>query len=941
MKIDAEKLLLDNNIIDVIGRRLALTKRGSEHYGVCPFHSDEKASLQVNEKKQIYKCYPCGAGGDAIDFLMRLGSSFTEACAEVNGGEIPEGSTPEQRQATLAKKPKVISWKHIHPAPAVQHAIQHYKFGLPTRTDLYHSPDGGVYGYSCRFDFPDGKKMVLPYIYATDGNRYEWRWQGFEQPRYPYNVHLLLANPKASVLIVEGEKTAEAAQKHLDVAKTVVLTWLGGADGINATKWSLLKDRNVIYWRDNDFGFKYGDKHPKAGQEMPWYEQPGTKAMLRIHDKIKDIAKLTKWVNIPSGLPNKWDAADKEWQPGELRQFVKDNLIDVPTFVATINEVEGVPTDGMFEASEKPKKTKLEGPKNPPLPPVVNKPSNPERDGSAFDNPDFRILGYDKDENSRLVYFFFSYDAKTVIKLSPSSMTKSNLMMLAPINWWEGMFPGKNGVSIDSAQQYLISISHKRGIFKETYIRGRGAWMDEKSIVIHTGDMLLSEGQLVPLENFKSRYMYEIGERLGFGTCTPLKNAESSEFINRMKWLTWEREINAYLLAGWCVIAPFCGVLPWRPHIWVTGSAGSGKSWIVENVLKRMLGDSAVVFQGKTTEPGIRGALQNDARPVVFDESDVDNSNDVSRIQAIISLARASSSKDGGDVAKGTQTGGSRSYKTRTCMAFSSIGIQLDNQADYTRFTPLGLRSHESIRTKSEFLKYEEEWNKLATDDYVKALQSRTIGLLPVILKNAKTFASAATHVLGNTRTGDQLGSMLAGAYSLSSTKEISLEDALAWVESKDWNEERGLELTKDEYQLFARIMGHVTKVEGQYGAVERSVGELILTASYKMDMLYVSADTAKDKLRRLGVLVVNDEIYISNTAEGIKNIVRGTSWEKNHHTVLARLKDAKKIAQRSYGPGGQSRGISLPLSMLLDGFTPDQTVFSINNTQNDDDMPF
>ncbi len=60
------------SIVDVIGRYIPLSKKGANHEGVCPFHSDTKPSLKVNDVKGLYKCFACGAGGDAITFVKEF-----------------------------------------------------------------------------------------------------------------------------------------------------------------------------------------------------------------------------------------------------------------------------------------------------------------------------------------------------------------------------------------------------------------------------------------------------------------------------------------------------------------------------------------------------------------------------------------------------------------------------------------------------------------------------------------------------------------------------------------------------------------------------------------------------------------------------------------------------------------------------------------------------
>ena len=59
------------DIIEVIGKDVTLKKRGTTHVGCCPFHDEKSPSFTVSPTKQIFKCFGCGAGGDAITFVMK------------------------------------------------------------------------------------------------------------------------------------------------------------------------------------------------------------------------------------------------------------------------------------------------------------------------------------------------------------------------------------------------------------------------------------------------------------------------------------------------------------------------------------------------------------------------------------------------------------------------------------------------------------------------------------------------------------------------------------------------------------------------------------------------------------------------------------------------------------------------------------------------------
>lgn len=68
------------DIVELIGEYIHLKKSGSNHMGLCPFHTEKTPSFTVSDSKQIFHCFGCGAGGDAITFIMRRENlDFVEA----------------------------------------------------------------------------------------------------------------------------------------------------------------------------------------------------------------------------------------------------------------------------------------------------------------------------------------------------------------------------------------------------------------------------------------------------------------------------------------------------------------------------------------------------------------------------------------------------------------------------------------------------------------------------------------------------------------------------------------------------------------------------------------------------------------------------------------------------------------------------------------------
>ncbi len=73
-----------SSILEVVSDYVNLKKAGKNYKGLCPFHSEKTPSFMVNEEKQIFHCFGCGAGGDVFTFLMKVGNfSFPQAVEEL------------------------------------------------------------------------------------------------------------------------------------------------------------------------------------------------------------------------------------------------------------------------------------------------------------------------------------------------------------------------------------------------------------------------------------------------------------------------------------------------------------------------------------------------------------------------------------------------------------------------------------------------------------------------------------------------------------------------------------------------------------------------------------------------------------------------------------------------------------------------------------------
>ena len=82
------------SIVDVISRRVPLTKKGQNYWGCCPFHNEKTPSFSVSEDKGFYHCFGCGEHGDIISFTMKSGNvdfkTAIKELADMAGLKVPD-----------------------------------------------------------------------------------------------------------------------------------------------------------------------------------------------------------------------------------------------------------------------------------------------------------------------------------------------------------------------------------------------------------------------------------------------------------------------------------------------------------------------------------------------------------------------------------------------------------------------------------------------------------------------------------------------------------------------------------------------------------------------------------------------------------------------------------------------------------------------------------
>lgn len=192
------------------------SKSGAGWSACCPAHEDHNPSLSVSDGddgKILLHCF-AGCSYEAVATALKARG------VELNG-QANDQSQPPPAHATLGRYDRYWDYRNA----AGLHVLR-----------------------ICRWDRPDGKKEIRPLSLTDEG----WRWRHIEgQPRPLYRLPALLGSPPGRpVLVVEGEKTAEAAKALLNDFE--VTTWAGGVNAIRFTDWSAIGARPCLLVPDAD-----------------------------------------------------------------------------------------------------------------------------------------------------------------------------------------------------------------------------------------------------------------------------------------------------------------------------------------------------------------------------------------------------------------------------------------------------------------------------------------------------------------------------------------------------------------------------------------------------------------------------------------------------------------------------------------------------------------
>lgn len=270
-------------------------------------------SLSVNTATGQWADFAADTRGADLISLYAASRGISMGAAAKTLGATPgngNGSAPRP-----VAKPSPLGPPPINaPKPGCTHP-QH---GPPSATWAYPDANGHILCYVARYDTPGGKQYC-PWSWNLERKR--WVMQAYPAPRPLYGLQILAQSPAKPVLVVEGEKAADAARAMAGHIYAVV-TWQGGTNALKHADWSAIQGRKVLLWPDADTEAVYPKLHPTmAGKTKTYLEQPGPAAMHALAAILHPHNLEVKVIDV-QGRDKGWDADDARQEGMTYDQMV-------------------------------------------------------------------------------------------------------------------------------------------------------------------------------------------------------------------------------------------------------------------------------------------------------------------------------------------------------------------------------------------------------------------------------------------------------------------------------------------------------------------------------------------------------------------------------------------------------------------------------------------
>lgn len=496
---------------------------------------------------------------------------------------------------------------------------------------------------------------------------------------------------------------------------------------------------------------------------------------------------------------------------------------------------------------------------------------------------------------------YWSRSSGDIHKLKANEHTRNNLYRMARFEeyarWMRPDLPP------DDAEEQEASIMKKavRRLLEDSLgkrfdasrVRARGVWTDTAGGWVYNAGascwfIPADGGKIEQVDAVRNGYVYSAGGALPSPADTPLSDDEGWHVLELMRARSWMLPGAGDVMAGWMVAAMLAGVMPICPHAWINAPAGTGKTYL-KNDLVAVLGGLAVQVEGAaTTEAAIRQRLSGAALPFLADEVEQgDNENAGRNIRKWLELMR-SASYGKAPISKGGADGTARDYPMKCSFALFSIANCISRDADSSRCLVLNLRRGD----KSVWARQDKGRKLAQSPGFHGRLMARLLGCLPVLMENLTVLREHLGKVEGvDSRRAELFAVLMACRHALVSRERMSQEAMQkAAVLMLAYGEQE--EKESDFSRCLAVLLGHVVRVRGQ----EMTVADACRVMEAKVDTETMAACALS--LGAAGLRWRDDlnALQVDTLADKMKRIFTGTQWSNGKVApVLAEGADKNK----------------------------------------------
>lgn len=594
---------------------------------------------------------------------------------------------------------------------------------------------------------------------------------------------------------------------------------------------------------------------------------------------IKERFDKVSVVKIPDEYENGWDAADAvldKWDADKIEKFIYQNLYS----------------------------------------------------DEEIDPQYFKALSHDHES-----FYFMSYRLGLVKQVKQEAITPGFMKIMAPREYWINKYPTndkmKGTYDYDNAIEDIIAIAMATPYHDTSRVRQLGAWEDDGRYLYHYGTGLLIDGEKIGLFEFDTNNIYEKKGYLSFSEddYDPVDLHKIADIIKRFSISSRQEK---YLFIGWIIMSLIGGAFEWRPHIWLTGEAGSGKTSAID-FIKKIMDTAAIVETGSSTEAGIRQRLKVSTLPVLIDELEVMDEKTSKNIKSIKSLIRQASS--GTRVSRGTANHSGIDFVIQSMFCVGSISPQIAEGADITRFTLINF--DKNLQGPPEgWIETEKLMAETLTPDYINGLKFYMASNLKKIIGILKRAFIVFSELGYQARLSQQYSVLVVGAY-ICTTNNLDFKDSefKKFVSDKfDFRDQTEIgQITEAEHCL-SIIMQKIIDYKASNGLNEKSsIFELLRMYKEKLDTgISKEEDIMKNIIKAVkayGFLLdnrlCNDDILFVYNASYVKEILKFSSYAGDIKEILRRHPKADLTLTPTVYAGGKGAAIRFSYQILDEELMP------------------